>query len=139
MDTLKQFYLDNREKLRFVNSVNKIPTIVNKYGSSYAFNAWQHKTLKDNYKLDYFKIPDEIETSENIGYGLICGEQLDGSYIMCFDFDINSKTEHNQKLKELFETLTKNNSDSVFQSSTVGNYQMLIQVKDKNTWNILKQ
>jgi hypothetical protein len=135
MDTLKQFYLDNREKLRFVNSVDKKVVIVPKFGKPYGFEKWKEKTSKENYNLDDFLIPDEIKTSKNMGYGLICGEQLDGSYIMCFDFDINSikhnQTKHNPQLEELFETLTRNNLDGVFQSSTKDNYQMLINVKDK--------
>ena len=138
MNNFERFYLTNCNKLRFINSCNKIPKLFTKVGTAIQFKEWEKRTLKENYKLDYFKSPNEIDPNLNIGYGLICGEQLDRSYIICFDFDINSKTEHRHLLKDCFENLTTNNFDGVFQTSTEGNYQMLIHVKEESHLNYLK-
>ena len=139
METYKQFYLEYYKKLRFINSIDKIPKSITKLGTYMAFDEWPKKTLKENYKLEYFKRPDEIiNSSSNIGYRMIYGKQLDDSYIICFDFDINSKNEHRHHVEELFDKLTKNNFDGVYQTSTEGNYQMLINIKDEHHLNYIK-
>ena len=44
METYKQFYLEYYKKLRFINSIDKIPKSITKLGTYMAFDEWPKKT-----------------------------------------------------------------------------------------------
>ena len=120
------FYKMYAGQLRFVNSINKIPKLART-----GWSGWEKDSLPNHYKSSYFT-PPHTKSANDYGYGLVCGEQLDGSYLIVFDFDIYDRSSNNLRkpLQQLFDHLTKNNFDGVFESSTIGNHQMLIQIND---------
>jgi phage/plasmid-associated DNA primase len=118
----------------FVNilSVKKQPI----YKNGDPYENWNNIDLAKEHENINFEITDDIGIAIRLGY------QSNNDFLVGLDFDINSKTNKNEKLEKLLEELQikfkKSLTNSgLFSSGTQGNYGIIIKIIDDNLINKL--
>jgi len=106
----------------------KMPCIVNKYTLQQDFISYKDKSN------EWFK--EKLVIQDTCGYGIKCGRQMNGKFIICLDFDIYDPTSQKdcEKCKKCYDDYSDicGSEDGMYSSSTEGNYNVLCDITDCN-------
>ena len=104
----------------------KAPCLVDKRTLVPSVIAYKDKTN------EWFK--NTLVIADPCGYGIKCGRQMNGKYIICLDFDIYDKeTDSDCKMcKKYFDTYSDvcGTEDGMYESSTEGNWNVLCDITE---------
>ena len=130
---VSSFFDNYYNKYYFLNSSPITKTPIDGY-QKYGITGWPGKTGKQ-YTRDLLKHLN-INTADGIGYGVKCGLQPNGDFLIGLDFDIYGKSGDgyvkNNKAEALFNKFIEITTDGVWSSGTEGNYGCLVRIIDQN-------
>jgi hypothetical protein len=128
---ISTFFSNNYGKYYFLNCDKTTKRPCNGY-TGYGIKDWNCKNGNQYIRniLQHFK----LEKTDEYGYGIKCGEQPNGDFIIGLDFDIYGKNgdevEHHEQAEKHFNEFININIDGVWSSGTEGNYGCLVKLSN---------